>query len=277
VTLLAIPYVQIPPIRLFGAVPIQPFGVLVGLALVVGYLLGRRRARLTGLDPQLATDGMIWAVVGGFVMGHLLDVILYYPELIRESPLVLLTIWSDISSMGGFLGGALGLYLFCNRLGLPVRPYADMVVFGLVPAWIFRRMGCGLAHDHPGVPTHFFLGVRFPDGVVRHDLGFEEMLLAVLLTVVLYALRRVRPFEGFHTALMLLLYAPVRFLLDFLRAADRRYLGLTPAQYFCVLMVVTGIYLVVTSFQRRSSQATMGNGPPRSPVPETATRRPGEP
>jgi phosphatidylglycerol---prolipoprotein diacylglyceryl transferase len=276
VTLLAIPYVHLPPIRLFGVVPIEPFGVLVGIALVVGFLLGRRRARATGLDPQAATDGMLWAVLGGFVMGHLLDVALYYPELIRESPLVLLTIWSDISSMGGFIGGALGLYLYCNRCGLPLRPYADAVVFGLVPAWIFGRMGCALAHDHPGIPTRFFLGVRFPDGV-RHDLGFEEMLLAVLLTAVLYSLSRVRPFAGFHTALMLLLYAPVRFLLDFMRVADRRYLGLTPAQYFCVVMLCTGIYLLVTSFQRRPGRERIGNGPPRSPIPETAARHTGEP
>ena len=275
-TLLAIPYVQLPPIRLFR-VPIQPFGVLVGIGLIVGYLLGRRRAAVTGLDPQAATDGMIIAVLGALVMAHIIDVVLYYPEEVRANPLVLLTIWSDISSVGGFLGGGLGLYFYCNWRGLPLRPYVDATVFGLVPAWIFGRMGCAVAHDHLGGPTHFFLGVRFPDGIVRHDLGFEEMLFAALLTVVLYTLRRVRPFEGFHTAVVLLLYAPVRFLLDFLRVADRTYLRLTPAQYFCVAMAATGVYLIVTSSQRRPGQAKMRNGPPRSPVPEAAARRPGEP
>ena len=59
--------VKIPP--LFGVVPIQPFGVLVGIGLVVGYLLARRRAKATGLDPDLCADGMVWTVVVGFVVG----------------------------------------------------------------------------------------------------------------------------------------------------------------------------------------------------------------
>ena len=47
-----------------------------------------------------------------------------------------------------------------------------------------------------------------------------------------------------------LLYAPVRFGLDFLRntdlegRADARWLGLTPAQYGMILMFIAGVVLV---------------------------------
>jgi len=251
---LSIPYVHIPPLRLFGA-PIQPFGLLVGLAIVVGFLLARRRAATTGLDPQLCVEGMVWMVLVSLVTGHLVDVVLYYPEDVLRHPLVLLEIWRDLSSFGGFLGGGLTVYLFFSRRGAPTLRYADAIMFGLVPGWIFGRMGCAVAHDHPGAPTSWLLGVRFPDGIIRHDLGFEEMLFAVVLTAVLTSLRSVRPFDGFHTAVVMLLYAPVRFLMDFLRVGDRTYLGLTPAQHLCVVMAAFGVYLVARGARRGRARA----------------------
>jgi phosphatidylglycerol:prolipoprotein diacylglycerol transferase len=44
------------------------------------------------------------------------------------------------------------------------------------------------------------------------------------------------------------MYAPARFLLDFLRATDvarpdRRYLALTPAQWACLATAALGVYL----------------------------------
>jgi phosphatidylglycerol:prolipoprotein diacylglycerol transferase len=248
----ALPYFHIPTYKLFGLIPIQPFGVLVGIALVVGYTLGRRRARLVGLDPNLCADGMVWIVVSGFVVAHLVSVIFYFPERILENPLVLLAVWSGLSSFGGLLGAMIGAIWFFRKRKAPIMKYCDAIVFGFIPAWIIGRMGCTVVHDHPGKETSFAFAFAFKDGVVRHDLGFYEMLYAVFLTLVIYALKNVRPFDGFHPAVMLILYAPVRFLLDYLRVGDATYLGLTPGQYFAVGMFLFGVGLIVRGVKGRA-------------------------
>ncbi len=46
-----------------------------------------------------------------------------------------------------------------------------------------------------------------------------------------------------HILLVLLLYTPVRFGLDFLRAFETRHYGLTPGQYFSILFFVLALYL----------------------------------
>src|SRR4029077_16188990 len=98
--------------------------------------------------------------------------------------------------------------------------------------WIFGRTGCFTAHDHPGRHTSFFLSVHYPDGP-RHDLGLDELLFPIVMTVIRFAYaRKPRP-AGHVIGLAALMYAPARFLLDFLRAtgvarADQRYRGLTP-------------------------------------------------
>jgi prolipoprotein diacylglyceryltransferase len=56
--------------------------------------------------------------------------------------------------------------------------------------------------------------------------------------------------EGWFTGLLFVYYGALRFILDFWRArdivgADVRYLGLTPAQFFAIVLVLIGAYWLV--------------------------------
>jgi len=99
------------------------------------------------------------------------------------------------------------------------------------------------------VLTSFPLAVVFPDGP-RHDLGFYDALLLAAITLVLYGLRRRGALRGSFLTVLALLYGAGRFALDFLRArdlpyVDARYLGLTPAQYFCMALVAYGAWALL--------------------------------
>ncbi|MCK5797602.1 MAG: prolipoprotein diacylglyceryl transferase, partial [Deltaproteobacteria bacterium] len=274
-----IPSIHIPTIKIFGLVPIQPFGVLVGIALVVGYFLSRRRARLTGLDPELVADSIVWVSVSGFIVAHLVSVIFYFPERVAEKPWVLLAIWSGLSSFGGFIGGVLGAILFYRKKKLSILEHVDGMIFGMIPGWVFGRMGCSVVHDHPGKVTDFFLAVhcstapcsgspRWIVGETRHDLGLYEMLFTIFLMIVLYSLKNVRPFRGFHPALMLMLYAPVRFLFDYLRIDDKLYMGLTPGQYLAFAIFATGVAVMIYGIRLRRRGIAPGLIPPGLTWPE---------
>lgn len=109
------------------------------------------------------------------------------------------------------------------------------------------HLGCFLAFDHPGLATRLFLGEVYTDGVVRHNLGLEEALYMIPVVLLFWTLgRRPRP-AGFFAGLLALLYAPVRFALDFLRIVDARYFGLTPGQYGAVALFVVGGLILLRS------------------------------
>lgn len=249
-----IPYFQLPVIRVFGE-PIPPFTWLVGLGMLVCFVLAQRRVRAEGLYAPVSAVGLAWVAAGGFIGAHIFEVAAYYPERLMQNPFSLVEIWEGISSFGGFIGGTIALQLYCRRQGVWMLAYLDPMMYGFAPGWIIARAGCAVSHDHPGLASDFVLAVAYPGGS-RHDLGFYEMLLAAGITAVLYLLPRRRPFVGFTTALVLALYAPARFLLDFLRTEDRRYLGLTPAQYLCGVMLIIAAMLVVRGRARRSHQET---------------------
>ena len=179
----------------------------------------------------------------GFLSAHVTSMVLYYPGELIDRPLTILTIGSSMSSYGGFFGGAGAAVFYLRKRGLPMLPYSDTLVMGLLSGWFFGRLGCSIVHDHPGIPSEFFLAVRFPGGL-RHDLGLYEWLFTIVLLVIAVSVRPWKLRPGMLTGILCVLYAPVRFMLDFLRAEDMLYAGLTPGQYFSVLLFCFGLVLV---------------------------------
>ena len=251
--------VQLPSL---GPVTVHVFGLLVATGIIVGARATLRRGRELGL-PEDSVRSMTTAIlVGGFIAAHLFDVVAYQSSEKALRWVDVFNPFSGLSSFGGFAGAVATMFLWARWRGERVAAYADSLAVGLAPGWLFGRLGCFTAHDHPGRHTTFFLGVQYPDGV-RHDLGLDEALFAAAITLLFAALqRRGRP-VGTYPAILALTYAPVRFGLDFLRAtdlagADARYFGLTPAQYGCVVVWAIGIFLTyetLLSSDARTAQA----------------------
>ena len=239
-----LPNLNIPSITIVGPVKIHPFGAIVALSLIIGYHLALQRAKKTGLDVEVMGTTAIWAALVGFAVSHVFWAVFYNHHLVKENPLILLMIWRGISSYGGFFGGALGAWLYLRNRDVENYPYLEGILYGLVPAWAVARFGCTIAFDHPGRVTDFFLGMADMKGVVRHNLGFYEMLWTVVIVLILYGLKNYNPFRGFPIALVFLLYSSARFFLDTLRIEDRLYWGFTPGQYFSVIVFGIGLWIV---------------------------------
>jgi phosphatidylglycerol:prolipoprotein diacylglycerol transferase len=242
-----IPYLEIPGIHLFG-LDFHAFGAFVAAGFVVGSHVAARRARALSLDSKVIYDAGILFLIFGFFGAHLVHLVAYDPRMLLEKPWSIFQIWSGISSFGGFLGGGLALWIYIRKHNLPFLPYADALVFGLVPGWMLGRIGCFLAHDHPGKLTAFPLAVAYPGGA-RHDLGLYEMFLCIALGIFIWWRARKKRPNGEIFSITIILYAITRFFLDFLRAADltgsdARYFGLTPAQYASVALLTWGIAIL---------------------------------
>ena len=237
-----IPWFELPSLSL-GPFTIQSFGVLSALGILLATLLMSRAARELGKDPQVPVDFAVVGVIAGVVGGHLVHLLAYHPEELRE-PWRIVMLWQGLSSMGGLLGGILAAVVWFRVKRIRFADYADAFALGMAPGWGVARIGCFTVHDHPGVLTSFPLAVQFPDGP-RHDLGLYEAIVLLALGAVLWILHRRDRLRGGLLPLLALVYGIARFLLDFLRArdvpyADARHLGLTFAQYTAVALVVWG-------------------------------------
>jgi phosphatidylglycerol:prolipoprotein diacylglycerol transferase len=252
-----IPYFELPTLHL-GPFTLQAFGLFAALGVYAAARIAVGEAARHKLDPQPLSDFAVWGVAAGVIMGHVVHLFLYHPEELHDWRRVLY-FWEGLSSFGGLLGGVLAAMVFFGRRPVRFDDYADALALGIAPGWGIARIGCFVIHDHPGVLTRFPLAVRFPPEAAytlgfsgtRHDLGLYDALALFAYAAVLFALDRRGLMRGRLLALLALLYGTSRFLFDFLRAADvpypdARYLGLTPAQYFCFALWAYGLWKLRT-------------------------------
>jgi phosphatidylglycerol:prolipoprotein diacylglycerol transferase len=271
-----IPYFDIPVLEL-GPVVIDSWATLVALGFVLGLEIARSRGIKLGLDVRDVVDGIVVTVGMGFLIGHVVHVVAYNPHQLEEQGIMaILRFWAGFSSTGGFIGAVLGAMLF--YLVIRKRPFwkhADTIMYGFPFGWVLGRLGCVTAHDHIGNRSDFFLAVDFPAEVFggpRHDLGLYEALWTIAIAATFFALRNRPVRHGFFTALFCVMYAPIRFILDFLRngdlrGADVRWVGLTPAQWGMIGMFLAGAGMVV--YLRKPAPEPEGAPDPEgAPEPE---------
>ena len=258
-----------------GPLEIHSFGLVVAIGIVIGLLLaGRRGQRIIGVAPEQIHNFAIWMIIFGWCFSHVFAVLLYSPDQVVEDPLILFKFWGEISSVGGLVGAAIAFMIWARRNPeLDHLKWVNIAMWSIPIGFFFGRVGCTLAFDHPGqkasefglwnwfheatggaVPELFPLAMEFPErwgGGIRHNLGFYEALLWLGLMILFLWLGRKPRRRGLYVWLLPILYAPFRFLLDFLRAmpdevafgGDPRYLGMTPAQYTSIAFLAVGIYL----------------------------------
>jgi|GEM_PF-236972 len=201
-------------------------------------------------------------------------------------PLSALKIWEGgFSFSGGALAGILVGY------GWSKLKKFDLFLLGFfyTPAWIygifFGRLGCFIIHDHLGKTTDLPWGIWI-QGAYRHEPALYEAIWLLLLGVGLswwerqdgqpnYNLpaswpnkravsskkddlaRKNISFRKILFPLSLLLYSWGRFFIDFVRADDARFYGLTIAQWFCVLLIIVSAEIIINTrtYSRRNSSA----------------------
>ena len=240
------------PIWQLGPFTFKTFGFLVGVGVVSGLWLVYRRAAQMRIPAGEMRGAARTALVAGFWASIIAEVVFYQPQILcAEGLSAFFTFEHGMSSYGGFLGAFAGLWVYFAIRRERWLAHADVLVQGIVVGWVFGRLGCTFAHDHKGCFSEFFLAFKYPEGA-RHNLGFYEFLytLVVLLPAIMVIHHRYGSPRGMHCTLIALLYAPVRFGLDFLRSrdegerSDARYLGLTFAQYCCVALVLYGLVTI---------------------------------
>jgi len=282
-----------PPVKfpITDGFAIHGFGIMVALAFIVGSNMAMKKAARDGLDPELINRLVGWLVVAVFIGGHLGDIILYQPQHYLDNPIDILKVWSGLSSFGGFVG-CLGvtIWFFWNegkkrirenkhreKAGLALYPpirywdYAEACAYGWAFGWILARTGCFMAHDHPGLVTSFWLGARgiceaYPGDVhvACHDLGLYEALWAIPVSIFFWFSDKRPRFSGYFEGWWCLLYGGARMFYDGLRTHDVRWLagtlgtdGVTPGQVMSSLMMLLGIYLLVSRRNESAARTRM--------------------
>ena len=259
-------YPQIDPVAVqIGPLAVHWYGLmyLIGFALV--WLLGRWRIRhgKTDLSHQDLEDIIFYSVLGVVIGGRLGYVFFYKPADYLAHPIEIFYLWQGgMSFHGGLLGVITVLLFFAAKKKKTLLEIGDFVA-PLIPLGLGAgRLGNFINGELWGRPTTLPWGMVFPqtqDGIARHPSQLYEMGLEgfVLFAIVWWFARKPRP-TGQVSAVCLMGYGAIRFLVEFTRAPDY-FLGLlagglSMGQLLSLPMIVIGLVIFFAS-ARRSSPA----------------------
>lgn len=257
-----LPYFSVQNVSL-GPFTLHFWGFMVALGFFAGIYASVYLARKRSLDPKIISDTAPWIILGAFIGARLFHVLFYDPAFFFTHPEKIIAIWNGgLSIVGGLIGAVVVGVWVLKRKKVDVLAYADVLAFGLPLGTFIGRIGCFLTHLHPGKSTDFFLGVLYPDGIARHDLGLYLSLNGLILFLLFLFIKKNRFPVGSFIVGYLIWYGITRFFLDFLRATegsivDVRYFNLTPTQYVSIALFLIGTLGIFFLRKHKPNYATI--------------------
>ncbi len=213
----------------YSLYPIRSYSVAMASAFAINIALINRRAALENINAQTAMNAAMATIIGTLVGGRLLFVITQWSDY-ADKPWSVLAFWEGgLVFYGGFIGSfvCVMFYMWVMRrekflpLGDLFSPYAG---FGLA---IHRSMGCFMNGCCYGHPTTMPWGVRFPIDhpgtkffgaeAYLHPTQLYETLNGLMIFAVLLWFRPRRKYYGQSTALLLMIYAVNRYIIELFR------------------------------------------------------------
>ena len=229
-----------------GSLEITSFGVLLGLAALVGIWFFSRELGRSGLPPD-AVDAAIAGVIGGLVGAKLLWTL----EFLGEQPVAdLLFSRGGVSWFGGLIGGVgTGLWML-RRRRVPLIKGLAAAAPALAVGHAIGRVGCFLVGDDYGRPSSLPWAVAFPQGLppttVRvHPTQLYEAFALVGVAWALIHWRRMHLGDRVVVGRYLVLAGAIRFAIEFIRINERILGPLTLAQLISIALIILGAATII--------------------------------
>jgi len=255
-------YIVVQPFELhIGPLTLTGFGLAMLAAFLVAQYIGQVELDRRGHDSEIMGDVLVGAVLGGLVGAKVYYAILY------QDPRALLHT-AGFVFWGGLIGGILATAVIIRWRGQTFTRVSDVSAAGLAAAYAIGRTGCWAVGDDYGRPWDSRWAVAFPNGypastvqnlveqfgvkelagrpplevVAVHPTQLYEVAMGLLMFWILWKLRDHKHAEGWLFGLYCMLAGLERFVVEFFRAKDDRFMGpLTLAQTIALAFAVGGL------------------------------------
>ena len=248
-----------PIILKIGSFELRSYGVAMAVAFLLNIWFSARRAKKERIDPDIILGLAFWVIIGTVVGGRLLFVITTWKDYFAKKPLEALALWhGGLVFYGGFLGSILAIWLYVRVYRKKwVLPVLDVIApFAGLGYAIHRTFGCFLNGCCYGAPTDLPWGVQFPPNHPAHELYgahahvhptqlYEAINGLILFYFLIFWRDTKRKAYGELSGLFLMIYAAIRFLVEFVRGDPvRGYWGaLSTSQWLSIPIFLGGVLL----------------------------------
>ena len=253
-----------PELFKIGSFPINTYGVLLAVGLLLALYAAARLGERDGLPRERLYDLGLWTIIGGLIGSKILmfftepNVNVFSLDFLRSGGVY----------YGGFLGGLIAAAILIPLYKMNFWKVADAFAPGVALGQFFGRQGCfsagccwgkacslpwavhftEQAHENTGVPIYSASG----SDLFLHPTQLYESFAMLAVFGILVYLHRKKRFNGQVLIGYMILYPIIRFVIEFLRNDPRgdlfgltTDLGISTSQIISLLVAATAIMFMI--------------------------------
>ena len=194
------------------------------LGFIYFYLFTRQNLSYFQLNKKQMEDLFFYMFLAVIIGGRIGYILFYNINFYIERPLDIFKVWEGgMSFHGALFGVVVTSFIFSKKNSIPLFLISDLLSICAPIGIFFGRISNFINQELIGRQTDFIISIRYPgEEITRHisqlyEAIFEGMIPAIIL-IILFLKKKTK--YGILTAIFLINYAVMRFLIEFIRQPD---------------------------------------------------------
>ncbi|MFD6440161.1 prolipoprotein diacylglyceryl transferase [Peribacillus sp. NPDC060186] len=240
-----------------GPIQIHWYGLIIGFGVLLGLIIALRESERRGLDKEIFTDMILFAVPIAIICARIYYVIFQW-EYYSQNPGDIIKIWNGgIAIHGALIGSVLTAIVFAKVKKVSFWKLADIAAPSLLLGQAIGRWGNFMNQEaHGGEITRSFLeNMHLPEFIINqmyingtyyHPTFLYESVWNIIGVIILLSLRKVNLRRGELFLTYVLWYSIGRYYIEGLRTDSLMLTeSLRIAQVISIVLVAVAIALVI--------------------------------
>lgn len=229
-----------------GNVSFYTHGLFFVLAIVFSAMALFFVSQSFSKNKWLILDIGSWSLIFGIIIARIFYIVMY-PDKFYGIKDYFSVSQGGLISWGGYAGGLAIAYFIIKSSKESLVKWMDTIFICGMLGISVGRLGCLLSGELAGKQYNGLLSISN-----RYPTTLFESALALVIFILLIVLYKKRLFyDGLWWKLSLALYSIGRFVIDFTRAEDVYYLGLSLGQILSLTISVLLFVLIIRDFNKR--------------------------
>lgn len=239
-----------------GPITVYWYGIIIITGILLGWLLATRESKRLGLNKDIFSDLLIWAIPISIISARLYYVIFKW-DYYMDNPGKIIAIWEGgIAIHGGLIGAVITAIIFARKKGVSFWKLADIAAPSIILGQAIGRWGNFMNQEaHGGEVARSFLenlylpdfiiNQMYIDGVYYHPTFLYESLWNLAGFILLIFMRKLPLKKGELFLSYLIWYSIGRFFIESLRTDSLMLTEtLRVAQMMSLVLIVVAVTLI---------------------------------
>lgn len=239
-----------------GPLTVYWYGIIIGTGLLLGWLLATRETKKLGLQKEIFSDLLLWAIPIAIICARIYYVLFKW-DYYSKNPGDIIAIWEGgIAIHGALIGGVISAVVFARKKGISFWQLADIAAPSIILGQAIGRWGNFMNQEAHGTEVtrtflenlnlpDFIINQLYIDGAYYHPTFLYESLWNFTGFILLLILRKLQPRRGELFFSYVIWYSIGRFFVEGLRTDSLMLTdSLRIAQTMSLVLIGVAIFLI---------------------------------